>query len=439
MGRARASWPVAAAVASFATIACGREDDGGGAGGGDVSSGGSGIVLDEGGEKLDVGDGMSTAGPGDCMGSGGGGQNTYSIIWIANSPEGTVSKIDTTSGVELARYYTGPTDGGDDPSRTSVNLTGDVAVSNRGSGIAKFASEEIRCMDTNGNGTIDTSTGPGDVRPFGEDECLLWHVPTPSDGNNHHGPRPTAWDAGAGGNPCDVGDDRLWIGWWAFDDNIGRFQRLDGANGALLDEVDVVDWDTVGDTDYGPYGGAVNAEGDLWTVGRSPGPLVRIDGETLQYERWDVPEGESPYGIAVDATGDPWMGDWNGGLLHFDADTEQFTVIDTPNSSRARGLMVDRDGYLWAAGNDPCSAIQLDVSTKTLVSDTIPLPGCDDPVGVSIDAEGYVWLPDRGAGLAFKLHPVDYSTQTTTGLVGPYTYSDMTGAGLGLVVDPPAG
>jgi hypothetical protein len=30
-------------------------------------------------------------------------------------------------------------------------------------------------------------------------------------------------------------------------------------------------------------------------------------------------------------------------------------------------------------------------------------------------------------------------TTTTTGLIGPYTYSDMTGAGLGLVVNPPQG
>lgn len=34
---------------------------------------------------------------------------------------------------------------------------------------------------------------------------------------------------------------------------------------------------------------------------------------------------------------------------------------------------------------------------------------------------------------------MDYSIAlTVTGLVGPYTYSDMTGAGLDLVVNPPA-
>ena len=173
----------------------------------EAGSGEAGIVLDgtsvddgddaheaDSGDKLDVGTGNATESGGDCMGGGGAvGENTFSIIWIANTPEGTVSKIDTATGTELGRYYTGPTDGDDDPSRTSVNLEGDAAVSNRGGGIVKFASADARCIDRNANGMIETSTGAGNVLPFGDDECMLWHKPTPVDGNNHHGPRPTAW------------------------------------------------------------------------------------------------------------------------------------------------------------------------------------------------------------------------------------------------------
>ncbi|MBX7084115.1 MAG: hypothetical protein K1X88_33210 [Nannocystaceae bacterium] len=420
---------------------------------GSAGTGGDGINLDGGslgsddaaeaeadsGDKLDVGDGQATAGGGDCQGGGAMGENTFSIIWIANTPEGTVSKIDTATGTELGRYYTGPTNGSDDPSRTSVNLEGDAAVSNRGGGIVKFASEQVRCVDRNANGTIETSSGAGDVRPFGEDECMLWHKPTPVDGNNHHGPRPTAWDAGAANDPCQTADDRLWVGWWSYDQNVGHFERLSGADGSTLDVVDVVDWDTQGETDWGPYGGAVDAEGNLWTSGRGPGPLVYIHGDTLTYERWDPPEGTSPYGITADADGHPWMGDWNGGVLHFDPDTETWDVIETPNTTRGRGIMVDREGFAWMASNDPCMLVKVDTATRTLVSDTIALPGCDDPVGISIDAQGFVWVPDQGASVAFKVDPNSYQSSTITGLVQPYTYSDMTGAGLGLVVNPPAG
>lgn len=444
----------AATMVAFATLSCGRDEkpdanvDAGGSGddgivleGGTVADETIGSSADETGDKLDVEPGQASAGGGDCNGGGGMmGENTFSIIWIANSPEGTVSKIDTETGTELGRYWTGPSEGDDDPSRTAVNLEGDVAVSNRGGGVLKFASETTRCVDRNGNGTIETSTGAGNVLAWGEDECMLWRIETPFDGEHNHGPRPTAWDAGAQQDPCQAQDDRLWIGWWMIADNTGHFERLDGADGSNIDTVDIVGWDSVdGVDDYGPYGGAVNGEGDLWISGRSPGPLAHIDSETLDYTVYQVPEGTSPYGITVDKNGDPWMGDWNGGVLHFDPVSETFDHIDTPNVSRERGLMVDRNGFAWVAGNDSCALVKIDTATRTLVSDTIALPGCDDPVGISIDAMGFVWVVDRGAEIAFKVDPVALTSVTVAGLVGPYTYSDMTGAGLGLVTNPPQG
>ena len=58
----------------------------------------------------------------------------------------------------------------------------------------------------------------------------------------------------------------------------------------------------------------------------------------------------------------------------------------------------------------------------------------------SIDVEGYVWIVDQGVNQAFKIDPDTYQVQlTVSGLMQPYTYSDMTGAGLNLVVNPPAG
>ena len=65
------------------------------------------------------------------------------------------------------------------------------------------------------------------------------------------------------------------------------------------------------------------------------------------------------------------------------------------------------------------------------------MPGCGTPVGVSIDFEGFVWVVDQN-GTAYKVDPNTYQVVlTVAGLVGPYTYSDMTGAGLDLVVNPP--
>ena len=47
-------------------------------------------------------------------------------------------------------------------------------------------------------------------------------------------------------------------------------------------------------------------------------------------------------------------------------------------------------------------------------------------------------MPDFLADLTYQYHPEDMAVERiVTGLVGPYTYSDMTGAMLGLVVNPP--
>ncbi len=60
-------------------------------------------------------------------GGGGGGDPDFSYIWIANSAQNTISKIDTQTLVELGRYLVRP-DGLGNPSRTSVNLSGDVVT-----------------------------------------------------------------------------------------------------------------------------------------------------------------------------------------------------------------------------------------------------------------------------------------------------------------------
>ena len=392
------------------------------------------------GDKLDVlGSDLGPGNGGDCGGPMGmGGMNDYSIIWIANSPAGHVSKIDTKTGVELGRYWTGPTQGTDDPSRTAVNLEGDVAVANRAGGITKFAARVEQCVDLNGNGTIETSNGPNSVLAWGTDECMLWHNQLPyPEMDNTQGPRPTSWDAGDNGNPCVFNDDRVWNGWWVRAENTAYFRRFDGATGAQLDEVVVPGWDITMSKTYGPYGGATDGQGNFWVTGLC-GPLLKIDGDDLTTQKWEVPGEACPYGMTVDGNGHVWSAGLNGEVMHFDPATQMFDVYPIAGQV-LRGTMIDRNGMLWAAANQPCALVQFDTAARTFVNTAIPLGGCGTPVGVSIDIDGFVWVPDQGANLAFKVDPMTYAFTTTGGLIQPYTYSDMTGAGLGLVINPPAG
>ena len=376
------------------------------------------------GPKFDLGVtpdvGMSGCGDGD-------GKPKFSNIWISNSPEGTVSKINTFTGVEEGRYRAGP--GTPDPSRTSVNLLGDAAVVDRNGGIMKVAAQQKDCVDLNANGMIDTSNGPGNVLPWGSDECVLWHHPLASSGVR--GPRPVAWEGFYDEKTCTGSSDRVWVGHYDQAANTGHFFRLDGKTGATLDMVDVSPWS--GQT-YGPYGGAVNRDGDFWVLGWNTGPLVRIHHDTLQVDQWPTPPGAFVYGFAVDKNGDPWAAG-SSQYHHFNVQTQTWQSFSVGNSMR--GLQVDKAGHVWIAEDGPCGVHKIDALSGNVLT-SFAIPGCAQPVGVSIDVEVFVWVVDQSANAAFKIQPDGPTLAlTVNGLVGPYTYSDMTGAGLDLVVNPP--
>ena len=100
-------------------------------------------------------------------------------------------------------------------------------------------------------------------------------------------------------------------------------------------------------------------------------------------------------------------------------------------------MMIDRDQRAWITTNDPCGLVQFDIKAGQWLTQAIPLADCNIPVGVSIDSEGFVWVVDQEAQRAYKVHPETFDSVTVDGLIKPYTYSDMTGSGLRLQVDPP--
>lgn len=395
-------------------------------GAGDDSAGGSGA-----GPKFDIG-AAPDGGMVGCDTKPGGEEYAFSYIWIANTEAGMVSKIATKTGTVEGRYRT--SDGSNSPSRTTVNQYGDVLVGNRGNAgsVTKVVSLPSRCVDKNGDGVITTSTGENDVKAWGEDECVLWNVPIPADFD--HGPRALAWEGGeVDPVTCQntVPDPRVWVGF----DGASTYEvrRLNGASGAIEDQLAIPD---VGGR---PYGGAVNAEGDFWMAVRG-GPLVFIDAETLQYETFTTPG--VTYGMGVDQHGDPWIVTYSGGpgkdhIYRLDTATKQW-VDAGGTGGYYRGMQIDREDRVWVAGNSPCRLILVDGKTTTLINDNIPLANCGVPVGISIDSDGYVWVVDQTANLAFKIDPLTYQTLLMVpNMSGPYTYSDMTGNGLQLVIHPP--
>jgi streptogramin lyase len=254
------------------------------------------------------------------------------------------------------------------------------------------------------------------VKPWGEDECMIWNSPLPDDSaTTSIGARATAWDGtedpdtGAGGN--------IWIGTV----NTGMVYKLDGANGLVLQSASI---------GIGAYGGAVDGRGGFWVVamGCTIGMcrIGRVDMTTLEMVPHQVPCG---YGISVDKWGRIWTSGLNC-VNRFDPATETSQTLQTPGNFN-RGIAVDNNGYVWAAVTSG-NVLQVTEDTVELVNQFHVGP--EAVVGVAVDFFGYIWAISQGGNEALKIDPVTYEVQECPVGSGPYTYSDMTGFQLSTVI-----
>jgi hypothetical protein len=366
-------------------------------------------IADDSGVKFDLG--VLPDAPDNVGGCGGGdGDLQYSYIWVANSSQNTVSKINTQTLVEEGRYYTRP-DGLGSPSRTSVNLTGDVAVANRSGGLTKYYADPMKCVDANGSGGIETSNGAANILPWDGEECRAWHTPF-----GYSSQRPVAWTQGEwNAAMCTYVNQKVWttgvLG--------GQIQvvLVDGDTGVVEDDVMVPEVPPGG---FGFYGGAVDAEGNFWASQLSSGYLIRVMLDDItDYSIWPMQYGG--YGMTVGKSGYVFTCSWQVG--RFDPMTETWSG-NTVNGGG--GCMEDDNGILWMASSP---LVGVDVQTLNPVY-SWPIP--EYVHGVSIDFDGHVWGVSMSTS-AYKVDPQTGTFDTVTGLVGPYTYSDMTGFALSSV------
>jgi hypothetical protein len=336
--------------------------------------------------------------------------NDLPIIWIANSAESTVSRLNTGTGCEEARFHTCG-----DPSRTAVDQDASGFIGCRNGGhLMKIATQENLCVDVNGNGTIETSRdldGSCTITPdemVQGDECILWQVAPPG----------AVALRGAGVDK----DGNVWVGEY----NLPALFLIDGTTGDVLKQHNITSQ---------PYGLAIDADGIVWVASRSPNGLSRIDPETGQTGQWPVPTGDA-YGIAIDPYGKVWVANYNGGGVHcFDPTTNTWThLAGTGTSGRgvAVRLVYGQNLQVLAAkvyiANSSQGVVDIYDAGTVTHEGAINLGSNLSAVGVALDLEGFLWVVNQSGNSA---HKVDTTTNTIVGTYpvgsGPYTYSDMTG------------
>ena len=344
------------------------------------------------------------------------------FLWASNSPDNTVSKIDCKTVKEVGRYKVCT-----DPSRTSVDLDGNVWVGCRAGGkVAKIMSEKKNCIDKNGDGIIQTSedlNGDGTISPNemvgggaeGADECVKFITPV------------------LGGMTRAAGVDKfndVWMGFW---DN-KYLKHLKASDGSVMETVNIP---------CSPYGLVIDQKGVIWVQGAGCG-LVSYNPLTKVINQYNPPFGYSAYGINVDGKGRIWMGGSSGGsgATSYDPKTGQWMLCQgVPNSA---GIATANDGFVYPAldcgsggavgkvDGDQCWANNGVGSYKGANT----TGGC--PHGVAVDFDGYVWGVNWTGNSVGKVDPKNWGAAPQTRQIGssPYTYSDMTGYTLNYFTAP---
>lgn len=365
--------------------------------------------------------------------------STFPVLWIANAGEDTVSKIDTDTNCETARYETWFSSGnhsafgGPAPSRTAVDANGNVFVANR-----HFDGREVSVLkilleggiDRNGNGVIDTSFDsngdcviqPGEMIPL---------VDTNGNGVLEDAEladervafvEQIAGTAGRlGRSLCIDNEGDIWAGTYSN----GAYYELSPIDGTLMNGPI-----STGTTNYGCV-----IDGDGILFGASLGgsmPIIDTNTQTLLGVRTHGVD----YGIAggngkvyKGSAGSPYLiYDPNSGPGEPDGDPVTGTFsAPAVFASSSLGIGVDGNGDV-VQGNT--TVRKFDGGTDALLWAAPNPSGNGNTRGIIADSANNIWAVNLSANNVTKFRGTDGQFLDTVPVGNsPYTYSDATGIG----------
>ncbi len=308
-------------------------------------------------------------------------RSSFPDLWVANSADRTVTRINTDDAAAVGTFPVGA-----DPSRTAVDFDGNVFVANRAFG-GQGSVTKINARDCSG------------------DECVAWQVNV---GDVNAVPRGLAIDR----------EGYVWVGTYTD----GVLWRVHPDTGEIVETHDVP---------VNVYGLAIDSEGVIWISTISNAGIGAFDPSTNTYlGNWAVPDCGTPYGIAVDADGNVWAGGWRcNGLMRLDRAAFETGRIDIrsffhANLQETRGVAVDGDGFIYVAASGTNRIGKFDPDTLEWAW---TVPSCSSPIGIGVARDGNIWTMCRESAEARRYSP-DGADMSAVGTGrAPYSYSDMTG------------
>lgn len=353
---------------------------------------------------------------------------SFKFIWVAVSTKGTVVKINTETGQIIGEYFTSPNGQPRDPSRTTVDQNGNVWATNRaGNSVVHIGLvENGQCIDRNGNGVIDTSTGANNIRPWtntggantnggvstAQDECILHYTRVNSFGTRHVSVNR---------------DNDIWVSGTSGQ----RFDLIDGVTGQIKRQENSVG--------FGGYGGLIDRNNVIW----SANPMLRWDTANplngpngVNWRGFSHPS----YGLCIDSQGNVYNTSFGNGTIRKFAPNGTLLGSFNQGSPWAQGCVVDRNDHVWIAHSLNTNTVGHMLASGVYIGTITVGSG---PTGVAVDGDGKIWATNYNSRTVSRINPAlgpiggDGVTRvgavefTTVDLGGnPYNYSDMTGSTL---------
>jgi streptogramin lyase len=305
-------------------------------------------------------------------------------VWVPNTGEGTLSKVDAQAATEIARYRVG----GETPERVAVDHDGAAWVLSpsleRRSMLTKVAGGREVCEDRDADG-LQTSAGPEEVLPLGQDDCVLLETAV---GDAGEVARSLAIDGTRAPDRELAGN--VWVGLQQGQ----RLLELDGETAEVLREVPIAG--------VAPLDSAFDPWGILWLIDRA-GLLVRVD-PALEPPRVEILEAPLRCyefdSLASDAQGVLTLTGFScEDVVVYDSRRDLWRYVKTEGVLDTRGVTVlgDQSWVVHTAGRlsrvrrEPLAILQ----TFELAGEGIsPL----ESTAISADSLGQLWIASSSGG-----------------------------------------
>jgi streptogramin lyase len=396
-------------------------------------------------------------------------------LWVVNNNQHSVSKFNTQTGLEEARYWVGL-----QASRTALDLQGNAYVTGRNDGrVTKIFAREEDCVDRNGDGIIQTSRRDvnGNVALVNNqanplaDECVAFsQVINP----NFPSARGVTTDSSG----------TVWIGYSAQN---GGIQSLDpftlqigptyptinipvfapDAQGVLV---------ATGATATYPnqslgqvYGLVADSRGYVYAVSLNFDGIARFNTMTRQWDMMIRGFDCRLYGVTVDASDRIWSGCTNttGGMVMYDPTQNGvfrvgFPANPAPSQGATAPVIFQRLTSATTTGAQQCPSCRSGMRITALTTEpatgdiwtalftqrfvgrlrvapnladstwqyiSVPQAGTGMR-GIGFDPTGFAWYLDPDQRPIFKLDPNTASVVGSfdVGSGGHYGYSDFSGS-----------